>query len=183
MKCFKNLFLFTSLVLFVSCVNDVDFDQADNLQLSPVIESNVFYGTIPASNFQSSSGSPITVVQDYYDVELFDDEFVVDNLTKAEIFFEFTNSIATSMVASLVFQDAADVVLHSVTVNILPVSLASPVVTNHTEVFENTTLDALKQTKKITVVLTVPGGTVVAQDGANLVIKSKGTFFMNVTTN
>ena len=134
-------------------------------------------------NFQSSSGSPIAVVQDYYVVELFDDEFVVDNLTKAELFFEFTNSMAIQMNASLVFQDASDAVLHMVSVNVLAGSLVNPVVTNHTEVFENITLDALKQTKKIAVVLTVPSGVVVAQDGANLIMKSKGTFYMNVTTN
>ena len=48
MKCFKKLFFGTFVLLFVSCVNDVDFDQADSLQLNPVIESDIFYGTITA---------------------------------------------------------------------------------------------------------------------------------------
>lgn len=171
MECFKNEIFYVFILLFASCVNDIDFDQAEDLQLNPIVEANVFYGTITASDFVDSNGGPVVVVQDYYDVELFDDEFIVDNLIKAEMFFEFTNSIAT------------DLVLHTVLVNLLSGTLVAPMITTHTELFENTTLEALKQTNRIAVVLTLPDGTIVAQDGASLVMKSKGTFYMNVTTN
>lgn len=179
-------YFFSALLLLVlsSCVNDVDFDQAENLQLSPVVESNIAYFNIEASRFLDDSNNEINSIEDYTDIDLFTDEFISDNLIKAELLFEFTNSLGRTLDLTMSFLDESGVTVHTVIIVINEGGVAAPVVTNHTEVFENADLDNLKLTKRIQFTITLQtGGTPIAGNMGSLKLRSKGTFFFNVDIN
>lgn len=179
-------YFFSALLLFIltSCVNDIDLDQAENLQLSPVVESNLAYFNIEASRFLDDSNNEINTIQDYTDIDLFTDEFTSDNLIRTELLFEFTNSLSRAVNLTMSFLDESDNVVHIISVVVAEGSVATPVVTTHTEVFENSDLDNLKLTKKLQFTITLQAGvTPMVGNEGELKLRSKGTFFFNVETN
>ncbi|MEM6686856.1 MAG: hypothetical protein AAF617_13815, partial [Bacteroidota bacterium] len=44
------------LFFFASCVEDVDFEQAEDIAISPVVESSLIFFDFPASQFSESTG-------------------------------------------------------------------------------------------------------------------------------
>lgn len=178
MKCFFSLIC---ALLLIACVEDVDLNQADNFQLTPKVESDVFYFTIEAARFADSGGNPIATVQDYSDVELFNDDFIKDNLKKAELFFEFTNSIQKNLNLTLELLDASDQVLQTINVDVSQGTQSNATVTTHTELYEGASLSTLKESVKIRFTIALPDTNDILQDGGVLRLRSKGTFYMNVT--
>jgi len=77
----------------ISCVKDVDFDQAQNLSIKPEIISSLVFTEVEASQF-SENGIEQQIVRDSIsNIEIFEAQFIEDNLVKAEMIFETTNSI------------------------------------------------------------------------------------------
>ena len=68
------------ILTITSCVEDVDFEQAENLTLTPVVASSVVYTDVAASRF-SDNGTELQVVRDSIaNIEIFTEQFVIDNL-------------------------------------------------------------------------------------------------------
>ena len=170
-------------IIFISCVNDVDFDQAENLQINPVVEANAFYFAISSNQFVDNNGMAINTIQDSSEMKLFNDEFIKDNVKKIELLYEFTNAVDRSFTANLVFKDAADATVHNMTVPVQPGNSINPVITTHTETFETTTLDALKQAVKVDFSVVVGNGTnPVPANITALKLRSKATIYLTVNT-
>ena len=66
-------------LLFASCVKDVDFDQAEDVVLTPVIASSVVYTDVEASRFSENGMELETVSDTIANIEIFTDDFVLDN--------------------------------------------------------------------------------------------------------
>ena len=174
------------LLIFIitSCVKDVDFEQAENLMLTPVVTSSVVYMDVEASRF-SLNGMELEEVSDTIaNIEIFSEEFVIDNLVKAELVFEATNTINRTFGLQVEFLDDADVLLDTFSFNAQPSVNNNEVVTNVTEVYENERLEALKQTTKMVITLTLlpsMDGSELNEDSAGrIILKSKGIFYLNV---
>jgi len=171
--------------LLVSCISDVDFEQAEDLAISPVIESSLLFTEVPGSRFVNSVGVEILSVSDTLAIEILEDDFVQDNLTRAELFFSITNQIPRAFNATIAFLDLDNLPVHQFDV---PVAAADPtlVETTHTEIFDEILIDALKSTKKIAIFLSIlPGsGTtpLTVNSDETIEIQSKATFFLDVTT-
>lgn len=178
----KYLFATTFLsVLFFSCTKEVDFDQANDLVLEPVIASDLIFFNAPATKFYVN-GSQQSTVKDSVVIDLFNRDFVVDHLVKAEFVFETTNSINKAFSVQIGFFDANNQEQHSFTIS----SPASPtntdIVTTHTEVFENSTLQALKASNNVVLTLQALSGGDPLNDNTpgSIQLKSKGIFYLNI---
>lgn len=182
MQVFKYpIIAFAISLVLISCTKDVDFNQVNDIQLTPVIESSLVYIDETAKRFLVN-GTEIIMLQDSVNIDLFQDEFVVDYLEKAELLFQTTNSINRGFQVQVDMYDDFNQLQHAFSF----FSSASPdnsdVVTEHVEVFEGNTLTALKNTTKLVFTLTIlPGGEPIDENTLGRIqLKSKGTFYLNI---
>ncbi|TDE27092.1 hypothetical protein E0I61_15475 [Flavobacterium ranwuense] len=145
------------LILFSSsCASDLDYNQVNDIKLEPVFISNLAYFNIPANEFVTG-GIEHTVFMDTPAVDVFNDKFFKDNLSRVDLFFEVNNTINRSYRIDLVFLDRNNQPVHS-TNFIVPAYTGAENIVTKTEIFQNATLDLLKRTTKITFTLTMFAG-------------------------
>ena len=183
-KVISILQLIIVIATITSCVKDVDFDQADNILLTPVLASSILYTEVEASRF-SENGMEIEIVRDSIDnIEIFRDEFVKDNLVKVELSFEAANTINRTFNLQIDFLNDTNELQHMLSFDVLQSSSGNDVLTNYTEIFEDASLDVLKLTTKMVITLTLypsSDGSMLNEDSIGKVaLKSKGIFYFNI---
>ncbi|CAH8291946.1 hypothetical protein EV196_10721 [Mariniflexile fucanivorans] len=181
----KQLFTYTYIVILInsmclSCSKPVDFDQVNDLEITPVMESSLVYLNQPATSFLND-GNQISTVQDYVQVQFFNSDFIVDNLVKAEFVFETTNSINSGFQVKVDFLDVNSQLQHSFSFLVEASTNNLNTTSNFTEVFQDNTLLALKNTSMLVFTLKMLSGTPVTQNTVGYVsLKSKGVFYFNI---
>lgn len=171
------------LGLFFSCTKELDFDQTKDLTLEPVLTSNFVFFNAPATKF-SINNTEINTVKDSVIIDFFRSDIVVNRVVKLEFVTEVTNSIDRSFNVQVDFFDANDLIRHSFAVTALGSSANLDVITTHTEVFENQSLDNLKATHKIVITTQALSGGVPLNDSTpgRIHLKSKGILYFEIDT-
>ena len=90
-----------TFLIFVACVEEVDFDQIEDIVLTPVYEVDLIYSKFNADDYidnQLPPDTPIVVlpIQDTLNYDLTSTDFAIENLDRIELTFEFRNTIETS---------------------------------------------------------------------------------------
>ena len=175
-KVFRFLFL---PLLFISCSSDLDFDQARDLKLKPVIVANLAHFDVPASQLTDDGGTHIAF--DTRDFDIFKDKFFTEDLLKAEFDFEIENTINRAFNVQLLLINANNETLDTISFPV-PAYTGSPNVIKYpTEVFENQRLELLKQTVKIGFVLIIAAGPPLDENSTgNIKLKSGGTAYLEI---
>ncbi|MGB2414394.1 MAG: hypothetical protein ACPH9L_03055, partial [Flavobacteriaceae bacterium] len=120
-----------------SCIKDTDFEQYDTLIIYPIVEANLVNAQEPAASFVDSSGAELPSISDQVIFDVFNSDFSVDNLIKAELVFGITNSINKAFQIKMDFYDSADALQHTFSIDIDNSPTNTPLFTEHIEVFEN----------------------------------------------
>jgi hypothetical protein len=181
----KRLITYLSLIVLansfcLSCFKPVDFDQINDFKINPVVESSLIYLDEPAASFLDN-GEQVTTIQDYVQVEFFNNDFVVENLEKAEFVFEITNSINRNFHVKVDFFDSNSQRQHTFTIFVAASSNNVNVVSNYTEVFEDVSLEALKSTSVLVFTLNMlPGAAINQNTLGSISLKSKAVFYLNI---
>jgi len=180
----KSLFYCASICVFItSCIKDVDFQQAQNVAISPIFDVSLIYFQEPASSFVND-GVEMQVTQDTLRIDIFSDQFIVDNLIKAEFLFEGVNTINRAYEAKIDFLDDNDALQHTFTLSIPASPNNIEIITEEIEIFEDNTLDALKMTTRLVFTLTLfdsDDGSILTENSPGLLrFRSKGTFYFNI---
>jgi hypothetical protein len=161
-----------------SCSSDLDFEQTENLSIEPVIVSNLASFDIKANQFVSG-GIEQSPFRDIPNFDLFKETFFKTNLTKAEFFFEFNNTINRNFVVDLVLLDTADVPLYTVSIPIAAYAGVGNLVTK-TEILENN-LTLLTNTQKISFTIRMLPGTILSETSpGSLKLRSSITAYFKV---
>ncbi|MEM6687132.1 MAG: hypothetical protein AAF617_15230, partial [Bacteroidota bacterium] len=146
---------------------------------------SLIFFDFPASQFSESTGTATVIESDELELDLFGDDFFRDNLIKCEFFFEVTNSIDRTFRADVIMYDENDFVTYSFFIDVVPDG-NNEVVTTHTEVFENASLDQLLNTKRLEFILSMfPSSTGIPLDEnsiGNIKMRSKATLFFLIDT-
>lgn len=173
------------LLITASCVKDVDFEQAENLAISPVLESSLIFFNFSAPEFQEPTGTALVIEQDELELDFFNEEFIRDNLVKAEFFFEVTSSIDRTFHIEISMFDMAGNATNTFDISITSDGNNETQVI-HRELFEGATLDQLKNTTQMKVILTMfPHDSGIPLDDTstgNLKMRSKATLFFEIDT-
>lgn len=168
----------------VGCIDDVDFQQAEDLAINTPIESSIIFFEEPASTFLDDDGVELTVVRDSVYVEVFSDEFIVDNLTRAEFLFEATNTINRAYQADIEFFDDDFILQHTFSFGVSASNDNQDIVVEYTEVFEGPELESLKRTTNLVLNLSLlpsNDGTQLNENSpGNLKLRSKASFYIDV---
>ncbi len=166
-------------LLSVSCSSELDFDQVNDFKLEPAYIANLSYFDIPANRFVDN-GTQQTVVFNAVEFDVFRDKFFRENLKKADLFFEFTNTTNRAFTVDIVFFDINNQPLYVIPFTV-PAYNGSPNPVTKTEVFENAKLDLLKQSRSMGYVVTIAAGTPLnANSPGSLKLRSSATVYLAV---
>lgn len=178
---YKIALLLCLSLVSISCTEDIDFDQAEDLVLTPALEASLIYFDEPANRF-FDDGTGVNTIQDFVSVEFFNDEFIVDNLVKAEFVFETKNTINRAFELQVDFLDQSNNVQHTIVVNEDAAPDNTDTTTIFTEVFEGSSLAALKRSVAIVFTLRLlPGEPIDANTPGRIQYKSYAAFYINIT--
>lgn len=181
----KQLSLLLVLGICFSCVKDTDFDQDTSLIITPIMEVNLVGAQETASSFVASSDTELPSISDEVVFDVFNSGFAVDNLIKAELVFGITNSINKAFQIKIDFYDNTDMLQHTFTIDIENSPTNTPLFTEHTEVFENMNLLALKSTRKLNITISLISNSTTSiltpDSEGNILLVSKGIFYLNIS--
>ena len=182
----KIAFVLCIIFCFNACVKDVDFDQAEDLTISPALEVSVIHFEEPANTFVDDNGMELETVIDSVGIEIFNDEFVMDNLVKADFSFLTTNTINRAFQSQIDFYNDLYELQHTFSFGVGASTNNQEVVVEYVEVFEGQDLDALKATTNLVLTLTLmpssDGSVLDENSSGNLKLHSKASFYFDINT-
>lgn len=171
---YKFLCLSIFTYLCFSCSSELDFDQANDLKVEPALIANLASFDIKANQF-IIGGLEQPVVGDLIPLDIFKEKFLRENLTKADFFFEFNNTINRGFIVTIAFLDDNNTLLYPISFTIPPYSGTTNLITK-TEVFDNLKLDLLKNTSKVAFrIMLAPGTPLTSSSLGSLKLHSSAT--------
>lgn len=176
----KNIFtLFLLLVFTLSCTSNLNFDQVNDLKLTPIAVANLTYFDVPAPEFVTN-GVETNVAFADQNFDAFKNSFFKDNLIQTDFFFEITNTINRAYSIDLVLVNELDQILYTINFNV-PAYTGTPIVVTKTEIFKDAKLDLLKQTYKMGFrVIMAPGPALTENTSGSLKLRSSATVYMEI---
>ncbi|MDC7997610.1 hypothetical protein [Gilvibacter sediminis] len=174
----KALFLIALICCMTSCIKDTDFEQADQITLSPEYELDLVYFTVDPTMFTAVGelGEAFRV-SDTTNIRFLDDSFIQESLVRAEVFFKLTNSIPRDFQLEVEFMTLNNEVQYQFDIPIAAGTVAAPVITEHLEVFDTAAeLGPLTSSSRVVISVSSPE-TVETLDGT-LNLQSKSAYFL-----
>ncbi|WP_378186767.1 hypothetical protein ACE939_00225 [Aquimarina sp. W85] len=173
------------VLLFTACVKDIDLDQLDAVELSPVYEVAFIFSKIEIPDLGGGRplptiGIPIGIVRDTLAYDLLGNEFATKNLDSIALTFEFINLIEKEAVFSFEFlNNSSFQVGQSYSLNIAKGNGKNlePVVTTKTLVLGKSDIRAITNAKQIatTFIMRQIDNSLTG----SMTLRSKGTFYFN----
>lgn len=163
------------MLLFSACIKDTDFDQTDDILVTPVLELDFLFYNLNSESF-TDHGVNNLIVSDTTNFDFLNDEFVVDNLIRAEFFFKYTNSFPVDFITEYRFLDENNELHYEVIIPVAAGTVAAPLITEHIENIEGDDIIALTNAEKV--VVNIMASTPVDNLEGNLKLQSKTTYYL-----
>jgi hypothetical protein len=164
-------------VLLSACVKDTDFNQADDIVISPVVELDLVHFDLPSIRFfDTIASTPVLTVRDTTDLRFLNDEEVRLNLKRAEFYFKFTNGIQHEFQIDFQFLTPQDDLIYVSQTQVSPGTSSNPVVTEYTDNIEGALLEQLTLAEKLVISVTIPSSN--ANLEGNIKLQSKATYYL-----
>lgn len=164
------------ILLLAACVKDTDFEQADEIILSPTVELDLIHFDLSANDFfDPNTSNSILTVRDTTELRFLSDTEIQDGLKRAEFYFIFTNSIQRDFVADFQFLSEQNDTTYVAQTSISQGTVANPVITEFTENVEGDAIADLTMASKVVVSVTIPSSNANLTGSLNL--KSKTTYY------
>ena len=172
------LFLFTAIsTLFMACVKDLDFDQTDDILLSPVVAIDFVFFNINSEKFSEISPTNL-VVTDTVFFDFLNEDFLVDNLIKADFYFKNTNSLPSQLITQYQFLDENNELHYEITIPVNSGAINNPVITEYTEIIDEASIGNLTLSNKLVINVIAPSPLVNIDGTLNL--ESKTTYYLRL---
>lgn len=169
---FKMSFL-TLLLMNYSCVKDVDLDQYEEIILTPEAALDLIFFTITNEDFSQTSGGETSAV-DQTRLDFLDDEYIQNNLVRADFNFRFTNTFQNQLNATIRFLSTSNSVQHTIVIPIPPGTIDSPGSVDYVETIDRTQINRVRRSIKVLVEISTPDP--VLSEGT-LQLESKGFYY------
>ncbi len=172
------LLLFIAVILFFSaCIKDTDFNQTDDIEVTPILELDFLFSNISSQTF-TDIGVNNLVLSDTTDFSFLNDDFTVDNLERAEFYFKNTNSMPVNFEMKFQFLDENNEEHYLITIPITSGELNNPVVSEYIENIETDGIVSLTMADKV--VLSVEASSIVDNIEGTLKLQSKATYYLKI---
>lgn len=119
LKRFLLSIIILSCIAIVSCVDNLDFDQVEDIEIFPTAEVDLIFFTLVTQNFDDVDNSDMPQTErDTTLVSFLDDSFLRENVTNIELTFRVDNSFVQSFTNRVTFLDANLNVMYAIDFNI-----------------------------------------------------------------
>ncbi|RMB62814.1 hypothetical protein EAX61_04335 [Dokdonia sinensis] len=144
----------------VSCVKDVDFEQADDFATTQKVDLDLIFFDLDTSNFVDVvTEEVILVIRDTTRLEFLDDTFIQDNLVQIDFLFQYENTFSQGFFNRAVFLNEQDDILYETSFEVDPSLNGEIETTQFTEIVIAPELDSIKNAIKMFIELTLqPNG-------------------------
>jgi len=179
MKKKLNLFFSSVLLLlfFTACVKDTDFDQAEDIALTPIVELNLIYFNLDANSFyDETTSTEILTVRDTTEIRFLDDEQIQESLISAEFYFRFTNSIPRDFLVDFQFLSEFNDTTYVTQTPVSMGTLQDPIITEFIETVVGDGIIELTKADKVVVTVNIPSADENLEGNLNL--QSKTTYIL-----
>ena len=166
-----------AMLFFTACVKDTDFEQTDDILVTPVIELDFLFYDLNSESF-SEIGANNIIVSDTTNFDFLNDEFIVDNLLRAEFYFKYTNSFPVDFVSEYKFLNENNELQYEITFPVGAGATTAPLITEHIETVEGETILELTGAEKV--VVNVIASSAVDDLEGLLNLQSKTTYYLRI---
>jgi len=179
-----NLFLpclgvFLFILLASSCVKDTDFEQGEDVVITPVVELNLIHFDVSALDFYDTvTMTEQLSLRDTTEIRFLDDSGFQESLVRAEFFFRFKNSIPREFDVDFQFLDSLEQETYFTETLVNPGNGSNEVVTEFTQNVEGDDLLQLTSSDRVVVSVTIPEADADLEGILNL--QSKATYFFEI---
>ncbi|MCW5516771.1 hypothetical protein [Muriicola sp. Z0-33] len=101
--------LFLCLGLICSCTEKQDFDQYDDISVTPTVEGSILYVETPERIINQIVG--ISFYSQIFNFDAFSEDFIAERVLDGVVIYEVENTTSKQLNISVEFLDAADNVL------------------------------------------------------------------------
>ncbi|CAN1566540.1 hypothetical protein MCETHM1_02937 [Flavobacteriaceae bacterium] len=177
---YNRILLITAFVLCsFSCSSDLDFEQANDFSAQPIFTTNLAYFDAKASYFESAGGGG-EIYPYIAKVDFFDTSFIKDNLIKTDLYFRIKNTIARGYIYNVTFLDINNAPIKTINIPVAAYT-GTEILIEYTEIFDATSIDILKNTKKMVFSITIlPGTPLIASSPGRIEMSSSITAYFDV---
>lgn len=176
---FKKIMGILLLMLSFSCSSDLDFEQANQLNVTPVFTTNLAYFSLEANQFVVN-GVEQSAFSYIANVDFFDKGIIRDDLVKAELYFRVKNTINRAYTYNITFLDVNNAPIYNINMN-MPAYNGTEVVVEKTEIFDSSNLDILKNTNQmIFSIIMFPGPPLTTASPGRIELSSSVTAYFDV---
>lgn len=163
--------------ILMSCVKDVDFDQVDEFEMTPVVESSLVHSELPVPVLDSV---PFTLtISDTTQIELFSNSFSVDKLEQAELYFETLSTVSQSLSVEIHLLDDNYTVLDELTFSLSAASEGEEETASAELEYSEERINTLTNATQVIFYITIPDfGN--RNEEAYVKLRSKGTFYLYI---
>lgn len=172
-KNLSKIAFLTLLLISFSCVKDVDLDQYEEIVLSPEAAIDLVFFTITSDDF---SGDPAgeTTARDETRLEFLDDEYIQNNLVRADFNFRFTNTFQSPLTATIQFLSPSNAVQHTMVISVPQGSPGEPATVDYVESIFQDQINRIRRSIKVSVEITRHNS---AFSEGSLQLESKGFYY------
>ncbi len=150
---FKRFIYVTSFIiisLLASCASDLDFDQADDVVITPRVDADLVFFSLSTETFIDANIPDTTVVvRDTTRLEFLDDSFVRDNLKEVELTFQIDNTFAQSFTNRSIFLNGDGVEQYGLEFTVDPSPDGTITRTLIVEVLDENELEAIRNSTQL----------------------------------
>lgn len=155
-KYFKSATLVLIAFGMLSCVKDVDFDQAGNIALEPKLQIDLLIFDVDEVDFiHPDTGQLRTIIRDTVRLEFLDDDYIQDNLQRVEFRFKYRNSFPQAFSNKISFLSENNRTQHSLDFYIGAGSSLNPAITEKIDLIEEERIQIIKRSIKMAVEIEV----------------------------
>jgi hypothetical protein len=174
-KIFQIFILFLFTLGIISCVKDVDLNQAKDIGLKPKLQIDLLIFDVTETDFVDTlTNQQKTIIRDTVRLEFLDDSYIQDDLTEVEFSFKYINSFPQSFYTRISFLSESNSFQHVVEFNIDHGDKNNPAVTGVLDLIEFDQIEVIKRSIKMAVeIQTLPGN---GPSTGELKFQSKGLF-------
>lgn len=109
----RSLFAIAFLVPVLACVENQDFDQYEDLSVTPTVESSMLFVEVPERVINQLDG--LNFIQQTFNFDAFAEDFVSERLIEGIVTYELENTTSKPLELIVEFLDQADNVLDTET--------------------------------------------------------------------
>ena len=175
-----NIIFCITFIGLSSCIEELDFDQAENIQLTPTYTVSLIYSSLPQTLLVSPTGVELGSVSDVTEMNIFGNS-ITDGLTKMCFEFEITNPFDRKFTLDFRFLNEANIEIHKIPTIQVEEDVVNYKVKEEILLAQNSMiLDSKKIEITLELLPSTDGSIIDISDNKSFIFKSAGTFYFGI---